>query len=176
MTQEYNLNPVSFITIATVGVPGRRVFYLQAARGEEHVTVIIEKEHALALAASLDELLAELEARFPRPSARPLQADERGLRKQFATLFRVGRMGLGYDEPADLVVIIAYQLVLEEDQEPQIARFWVTRQQVQGLRDQALTAVEGGRPTCELCGEPIEPDGHLCPRRNGHGNDPKFAR
>ena len=48
-------------------------------------------------------------------------------------------------------------------------------EQMRALRNGALEAVEGGRPTCPLCGELIDPEGHLCPRQNGHGNKPEFS-
>jgi uncharacterized repeat protein (TIGR03847 family) len=28
--------------------------------------------------------------------------------------------------------------------------------------------VEAGRPLCPLCGGPLDPQGHDCPRTNGH--------
>ncbi len=32
----------------------------------------------------------------------------------------------------------------------------------------ALAAVAAGRLPCPLCGQPLDPQGHICPRRNGH--------
>src|SRR5438477_497658 len=26
-----------------------------------------------------------------------------------------------------------------------------------------------GRPTCQFCGNPLDPEGHVCPAMNGHG-------
>jgi uncharacterized repeat protein (TIGR03847 family) len=169
----YDLNPVSQLTIGTIGPPGNRVFYLQGKSAGERVTLIIEKQHAVALAASLDELLAELDARFPRPARREVAASE--LDVPVEPLFRVGQIGLGYDQTADLVVVIAYELALDEDEDGSVVRFWGKREQMRALRNVALKAVEGGRPTCALCGELIDPEGHLCPRQNGHGNNPMFA-
>jgi uncharacterized repeat protein (TIGR03847 family) len=83
-------------------------------------------------------------------------------------------MGLSYDEESDMVVVVAYQLSAEDDEDVPVVRFWGTRRQMRSLRNQALVAVEGGRPTCSMCGEIIDPEGHLCPRRNGHGNHPSF--
>ena len=171
----YDLNPVAKLTIGAIGPPGQRVFYLQGQSGDELVSLIIEKQHAVALAASLDELLAELDARFPRPVARDTGTGGGELALPVEPLFRVGQIGLGYDQTADLVVIIAYETTLEEDEDGSVVRFWGKREQMRTLRNLALAAVEGGRPTCPICGELIEPTGHLCPRRNGHGNDPKFA-
>ncbi len=174
MARIYNLNPISHITVASIGPPGQRVFYLQGSRGDEIVSLVIEKQHALALVSSLDELLAELEARFPRPSHSPDTTADTTLREPVQSQFRVGQIGLGYDEQSDLIVLIAYELSLEEEKDVSVARFWGNREQMRTLRDRALSAVEGGRPTCTICGEMIESGGHLCPRQNGHGNNPKF--
>jgi len=170
------LNPVTTITISAVGPPGRRVFYLQASQGAKVVTLIIEKQHAVLLAASLDDFLAELNARFPRPSS-PVVSLDANLRQPADPAFRVAQMALGYDESADMVVLIAYQVVEEEggDEGADAARFWATREQMQSLRDRALLEVEGGRPVCGLCSELIDAQGHLCVRRNGHGNHRKFG-
>ena len=40
-----------------------------------------------------------------------------------------------------------------------LAREFVTR---------ALAVVAAGRLPCPLCGQPLDPQGHICPRRNGH--------
>jgi uncharacterized repeat protein (TIGR03847 family) len=32
----------------------------------------------------------------------------------------------------------------------------------------AARIVSSGRPPCPLCGAPLDPQGHICPRRNGH--------
>ena len=34
--------------------------------------------------------------------------------------------------------------------------------------ERAARVVASGRPPCPLCGEPLDPPGHICPRRNGH--------
>ncbi len=174
MGSVFDLNPVSHITVGTVGPPGQRIFYLQAAQGTRLVTLIIEKTQALALVSSLDDLLAEVEARFPRPSATSLARPDMRLREPIEPLFRVGQIGLGYDERADLVVVLAYELGPEGEEDLSVARLWATRDQIRTLRDEALVAVEGGRPNCPLCGELVDPQGHLCTRTNGHGNNPKF--
>jgi uncharacterized repeat protein (TIGR03847 family) len=82
-------------------------------------------------------------------------------------------MALAYDSEADLIVLVAYALVrkeTEDEQDVPAVRFWGTREQMRVLRNQALAAVNEGRPVCSLCGELIDPEGHFCPRRNGHGN------
>jgi uncharacterized repeat protein (TIGR03847 family) len=85
-------------------------------------------------------------------------------------LFRVGEIGLGYDQARDLAVIILREL-LPEDQDPEsgaVARFWCTRQQLRALSRWGADVVAHGRPVCAQCGQPMEPEGHFCPKKNGH--------
>ncbi len=167
----YDLDPVSFVTVGTMGPPGRRTFYLQATQGRTIVSVIVEKEQAWALAESLNQLLEALEERYPHRPGPVQDVDyDMGLLQPTEVLWRVGQMGLGYDEDADLIVLIAQELLFEEDEadEPQAVRFTATREQMRALSEHAAWVVEQGRPQCPLCGNPINPDGHFCPESNGH--------
>lgn len=167
----YDLDPANFITIGTIGPPGQRTFYLQASQGSVVVSLIIEKEQARALAESLDQLLEALEERYPRPpDAEQEITYDMALLQPVNELWRVGQMGLGYDEDTDLIVLIAQELLFEDDprQEPEVVRFTATREQMRALSKHALWVVEQGRPLCPLCGGPIDPDGHFCPPSNGH--------
>jgi uncharacterized repeat protein (TIGR03847 family) len=152
-----------------VGPPGQRTFYLQGSRGTHIVSLIIEKEQAVMLANSFESLLEELNSRHPAPAKEaqePIWTDMR-LREPVESLFRVGNMGLGYNEDTDQVVLVAYELV-EEDEDPSIVSFWATRMQVQSLIQHTLDVVKAGRPICGNCGLPMDPEGHFCPNRNGH--------
>ena len=64
MTRTIDLNPVSAITVGTVGHPGQRVFYLQA-RGPTTIAIETEKEQVRALAMGIHQFLEELTQRFP---------------------------------------------------------------------------------------------------------------
>jgi len=169
MARHIELNPVSYLTIGTVGSPGQRTFYLQGSRGTHIISLVIEKEQAAMLANSFESLLEELEQRNPAPAAEtqePIWTDMR-LREPIEALFRVGNMGLGYNEDTDQVVLVAYELV-EEDDDPSIVSFWATRMQVQSLIQRTLDVVRAGRPICGNCGLPMDAEGHFCPNRNGH--------
>lgn len=153
---EIELNPVDFITIGTVGPKGQRVFHLQAAKDEQLVSLIIEKEQARALAEAIRELLEDLDRRqmgegIAAPGGQSLE-----LRDPIEPMFRVAQMGLGYDEDRNLIVLVAQELVagaedseLEIDSElnqPGIVRLWCSRELMRGLSDHALAAVQAGRP------------------------------
>ena len=169
MARHIELNPVSFLTVGTVGVPGQRTFFLQGSRGTHIISLVIEKEQAVMLANSFESLLGELDNRHPpvsRDAQEPVWTDMR-LREPVESLFRVGNMGLGYNEDTDQIVLVAYELV-EEGEDPSIVSFWASRMQVKSLIQHALDVVKAGRPICGNCGLPIDTEGHFCPNRNGH--------
>lgn len=168
MASQIELNPSTHLTIGTVGVPGKRTFYLQGGRGSQIVSLVIEKQQAALLAGSLESFLEELARKHPnaRSGTEPFWNDMR-LREPIEELFRVGNMGLGYDEDDDQVVIIAYELVDEGD-EPNVVSFWASRPQIMSLVKHTNDVVQAGRPICGNCGQPIDAEGHFCPQRNGH--------
>jgi uncharacterized repeat protein (TIGR03847 family) len=165
----YDLNPVLYITADAIGPPGERVFYLQAGQGNTQVTLVLEKEQVQALAISVEQMLEELEKRRPQRASEMelISQYDLVLREPIEPLFRVGQMGLGYDEEADMLIVVAQELTDESD-EMSVARFWATRAQMKALSEHSIRVVESGRPTCPLCGRPMDPEGHFCPRRNGH--------
>ena len=169
MAHQIDLNPATHLTVGTIGIPGKRTFFLQGSRGTQTISLVIEKEQAVLLASSLESFLEELERNAPlstRTGSEPVWTDMR-LREPIEELFRVGNMGLGYSEENELVVIIAYELV-EEGDDPNVVSFWATRSQVQALIKHVSDIVKQGRPICGNCGRPIDADGHFCPNRNGH--------
>jgi uncharacterized repeat protein (TIGR03847 family) len=169
MAHQIELNPVSSLTIGTVGEPGQRTFYLQGSRGSQTISLVIEKEQAAMLANSLQTFLEELETQHPsetRDADESVMQDMR-LRQPVEGLFRVGNMGMGYNETGDQIVLVAYELV-EEDEDPNVVSFWASRAQMSALIERAREVVAAGRPICGNCGRPMDPEGHFCPNRNGH--------
>ena len=168
MAQHIELNPVSHYTVGVIGEPGNRAFYLQGKRDEHIISLLIEKEQARLLAGSLFALWDELMDAHPIPADQPGAAiyDMR-LLEPVESLFRVGNMGLGYDELTDRVVLMVYELV-EEDEEPNRVSFWCARSYIRPLGEHIMEVVNRGRPICGNCGKPIDPEGHFCPQSNGH--------
>jgi uncharacterized repeat protein (TIGR03847 family) len=148
---EIELNPVDFITVGTVGPKGQRVFHLQAGRDSEIVTLIIEKEQARALSEAIRELLDDLSERFPEKSGGARTEGGLELRDPVEPLFRVSQMGLGYDEDRDLIVLVAQELMISdeetevEESDASVVRLWCSRLQMLALSDHALSIVEAGR-------------------------------
>jgi uncharacterized repeat protein (TIGR03847 family) len=166
-----DFNPVSRITVGAVGEPGQRVFLLQASQGISHITLKIEKEQATVLASSVIELLEGLDEEYPRTFSKvdePLSSDLI-LQYPLDPAFVVGQIGLGYDQEQDMVVLVAQEIQFEDDTgEPAVARFWASRPQMKTFSEHTLEVVQQGRPTCPLCDAPMDPNGHFCPRSNGH--------
>jgi uncharacterized repeat protein (TIGR03847 family) len=48
------------------------------------------------------------------------------------------------------------------------ARIAITRAQAAAFAVRGARLVAAGRPPCPLCGYPLDPRGHVCPRTNGH--------
>lgn len=167
MARHIELNPVTHLTVGTIGPPGQRTFYLQGGRGTQIISLVIEKEQARMLAGSFESLVAELDEKHPTTDQEePVWTDMR-LREPVEALFRVGNIGIGYNEESDQIVLVAYELV-GEDEEPNVVSYWASRPQIQALIQHAYDVIQAGRPICGNCGKPIDPDGHFCPHRNGH--------
>ncbi len=162
----YDLNPVTHITVGAIGEPGKRTFYLQGRQGLTLVTLIVEKEQVAALSHGIDELLERLGIE----KNVLVNAYEMELSHPIEPVFRVGQLGLGYDAEQKLMMLVAYEL--PEEEEPvsvDVVRFWATAEQMRAVARHAAAIVAAGRPICVLCGRPIDPAGHFCPKRNGHG-------
>lgn len=169
-----DLHDVDRLTVGTVGPPGQRTFLLQARAGGTLVTLKVEKQQVRALAELILRLLDDL----PAPDDLP---DELDLQEPVDPRWPVGSMALRYDEALDRVVLEATEFVpsdIEEDDDDvetddddppgDVVRFWATRAQIAALALRATALIESGRAPCPLCGYPLDPRGHTCPRKNGH--------
>jgi uncharacterized repeat protein (TIGR03847 family) len=76
-------------------------------------------------------------------------------------------MGLGFNDEFNRIVVVAYELV-DEEEEPNVVSFWASRSQASALVKHAYESVQAGRPICGNCGQPMDAEGHFCPNRNGH--------
>jgi uncharacterized repeat protein (TIGR03847 family) len=157
------LSEVDFVTIDTIGPPGQRTFYLQAARNELLITVVIEKEQAAALAIAIGSALDQLGEPTKEPDLAGLD-----LIQPVEPLFRAARLELSYDQTSNLFIILAEATEMEEGPGGGV-RIWASRQQMSALARKAAVVVAAGRPICPLCGEPLNVgEEHVCVRDNGH--------
>lgn len=172
-------SPDRFVA-GTVGEPGERTFFLQAAGDGRVTSVALEKVQVAALAERLEELLTEVRRRGAEVPAvvAPELEDVRPLDQPILEEFRVGTMALAW-EPEDERVVIEAQAVTAEGEAvepltdddaegPDVLRVRLTPEQVRAFAKRAARVVAAGRPPCPFCGLPLDPEGHLCPRQNGH--------
>jgi uncharacterized repeat protein (TIGR03847 family) len=186
----HNFEKPDRFVVGTVGEPGQRTFFLQAKDGPRVTSVALEKQQVAILAERIDLLLDEALRRSGGDAAIPAVApagvgDGAPLDQPIVEEFRVGTITLSWD-PEDASVVIELFPVSDEpsadpadDEEnaeadvpieveademvvvkldPAYARSFVRR---------AQSVVSAGRPPCQFCGNPLDPEGHLCPRANG---------
>jgi uncharacterized repeat protein (TIGR03847 family) len=162
VSESFELLDVDKLTVGTVGVPGQRLFLLQARAGSAVVTLKVEKVQVAALAAHLGTMLQSL----PRPGDLP-DDDALELDEPAEPAWVVGSLAASYDDVLDRLLLVVEEAV-PEDEEGAQARFGLTREQVAALAIRGTRLVEAGRPPCPLCGYPLDQRGHDCPRTNGH--------
>jgi uncharacterized repeat protein (TIGR03847 family) len=171
VTASFDIDPVDRFATGAVGEPGQRVFYLQALGGGELMTLKIEKQQVAALARYFAELLTDLPT--PGPGEVP---DEVELIVPVEPDWTVGQLAVAFDDTIDRMILRAEELTQEaDDDEPAgtdllgaSARLVLQRGQVQAFVRQAAMLVAAGRPACPLCGLPMDPEGHVCIKTNGH--------
>jgi uncharacterized repeat protein (TIGR03847 family) len=168
-----DLGPVDRITADAVGEPGARTFYLQLREGEHLISVLVEKQQVQLLAASVLDLLADLDV---ETGTGPPDA-ELALEDPVDPRWRAGRLSIGYDQERDLFIleIEEFQPEVEDDDPrsllldpPETLHVLASREQMLALSRHGATVAEAGRPLCEFCGNPMDPEGHACPAMNGH--------
>ncbi|HEX4865940.1 MAG TPA: DUF3090 family protein [Acidimicrobiales bacterium] len=186
MSPSFDLSEVEWATVGTVGEPGHRTFFLQARQGDQHVTLKVEKQQVAALAQFIGEILSDL----PAPES-TLEDDALALVEPVSAQWAVGSIQLAYEADSDRIFLVAEEVIIEEgggDEDDEaadpllepsipgagpppdqgVARFGLTRAQAAALVRRGWDLVQAGRPACPLCGNPMDAEGHSCPRTNGH--------
>ncbi|MFI1109398.1 MULTISPECIES: DUF3090 domain-containing protein [Streptomyces] len=189
--QVFLYDPPERFVAGTVGLPGRRSFFLQASAGGRVTSVALEKTQVAALAERMDELLDEVVRRSGGSASVPAVApaeisDTAPLDAPVEEEFRVGTMALAWDGDEQRMVVEAQALVeleaeseddlaeaeealLQDDENgPPMLRVRLTGTQARAFAKRALDVVNAGRPPCPLCSLPLDPEGHVCPRQNGY--------
>ena len=165
MNASFDLPDPIVFTTGTVGDPGERVFFLQAQGEGVVVTLKCEKQQVGALADYLSGMLADLPT-VDQDHVPTLL----GLVSPLVPEWVIGTLAVAWDEDADRMVLVAEELLTEEEIEagvaPAQARFRLSREQVAAFVEHAKEVVAGGRPPCPLCGGPLDATGHDCPRLN----------
>ena len=164
---KYTLGLTSRIEPKTLGEPGRRTFNLELEAGPALCTVWLEKELLLQLGIRLQETVARLPTEEKQRPSNPVDPQWTG--EELTLDFKAGQLSLEYNSEANSFNLLAFEVEDEESSEERASvSFWITPEQAVTLAEEALRICAAGRPRCFLCGLPIDPDGHICPRSNGH--------
>lgn len=178
MSVFFEFDEVDAFTVAALGRPGQRTFLLQVRHDGDRVTVKCEKQQVAAIADYLRRVLNDL----PAPESRPLPVSME-LAGPAEPAFVLGPIGLGYDRDNDRLLVQLEELLPddledddddEEEEEPEPpdavdrghVRLFMSRGQALAFCEQAESTVSAGRPACIFCAQPMDPDGHACPRMN----------
>jgi uncharacterized repeat protein (TIGR03847 family) len=161
MSTSFEIPEVDLLTTGAIGPPGQRVFFIQARHDGQVVSLRLEKAQVAALIGHLGVVMSDL----PPPGELPTDLN---LVEPVVAEWVVGSMGVSYDEDDDRVILVAEEFVDDEDAEPARVVIRATREQVAAFSLHGAAVVEAGRPPCPLCGQPLDPEGHVCIRLNGH--------
>lgn len=189
---EINFDPVDTIAAGAVGEPGHRTFFIQAQRGGQVLSVLVEKEQVAVLAERMGHLLDQVAEQFPGEE-KPAEQEAGLLEGDPVPLFRAVAIGIGFDPARRMVVLELHERPVEDEDEEgdeddeasdppaaeapaaggeedsYLARLYITPGQARAMATRGIEAVVAGRPPCPLCGGPLDPEGHVCPKLNGHG-------
>lgn len=189
MAVEHTFNAPDRFVAGTVGQPGERTFFVQAREGNRLVSVVCEKQQVEVLADHLDRVLGEIGrlsgGMVVVPPPRDVAHDNEPLDAPIEEEFRVGTMTIAWDPADERVVIEMFSVtdddvdVADDDSAEDIARaeaerageVLTVRIRPAAARDfvaRSKAVVAAGRPACPFCLQPIDPEGHICPRANGY--------
>jgi uncharacterized repeat protein (TIGR03847 family) len=177
MDNVIELDGVDALGAGAIGEPGQRVFYIQADKSDARLTVVVEKEQVALLAEEAVAFLDRIGLEYPEEPAESstLHPSAAQVTEPAVPLFRARMIGLGFEPDRKLVLLELRERADEEEDEPPVdpaaddgyvARIFATRAQVRAMAARGAEAVSGGRPLCQLCNFPMDPQGHICPRWN----------
>ena len=171
---KYPLGSLSSIQAESIGEPGQRTFHLILESRGARYSVWLEKEQLFQLGIYLQEVVQSLSAEDLERQSQPVEPEWSG---EGATIdFKAGQLMLSHDPSGNSFYLLAYEQAdtesevetpPEEDEATSIS-FSISMAQAETLAEEALRICAAGRPSCFLCGLPVNPDGHVCPRSNGH--------
>ena len=166
---KYPLGAVSKVEAATFGQPGKRTFRLELQAGPAYCHLWLEKEQLFQLGVYLRDYVGGLSEDEKSRASQPQESTWSG--SDASIDFKAGQMFLSHDRESNSFYLQAHERETDEDppeREAESVSFWITLSQATELAEESLQICAAGRPTCFLCGQPINPDGHICPRANGH--------
>lgn len=168
MSATNDLGPVIHISAEAIGQPGQRRFRLRVlTEAGPTASLWLEKEQLNSLGDAIDTVLEDQNyQQLPRPLD-DLEADP-VFPLNFSIDFRVAQLSMGLNRDLRVVVLIAADASEADEPGTTSISFEFDYQRAYELRAQIGSVVAAGRPPCPLCTGPMDPEGHVCVRTNGH--------
>jgi uncharacterized repeat protein (TIGR03847 family) len=160
-----------------IGEPGQRTFRLRVSSGQRTASLWLEKEQLQALALALMRLLVQMGQPEYIPAAGAAPNPLAPFPEEASLDLKVGRLGLGLDQTDGNIVLFAYETEEgeEESEQPDETEAALACRAAPAQCRDLVAMIEGiiasGRPICRLCLGPIDPEGHVCARSNGHRSE-----
>lgn len=163
-TPRHDFGRAVSVDAEAIGRPGQRRFRLMVRSTNQTAAIWMEKQQLESIGAWLVQTCQRLDQEKPvsDPDEEPSPFGA-----IFDVDFRAAQIGLGYLESEDLFAIQASDIEAAQGDAPEF-RCFLTRGQSRVLSRKIEAVVAAGRPICPLCQMPMDPDGHDCPRSNGH--------
>ncbi len=165
--KRYEYTEVTHLLAFAVGVPGKRTFFLGIGKKGNWLRIWLEKEHLQALVVAIEQLflaLSQENIELPPEVEASSPSDDIAAELPVAELDMV-QLTLGYDKGKAILEFSA-QRSGSPDEDLVEVRCQVTLSQLKALGDQTKKVCAAGRPLCPICGGPIDPTGHVCPKQN----------
>ena len=176
---EHDLNPCIRLTTDAIGKPGQRTFFILGETNEETVTLIFEKIQLQSLLVTIIRFFENLHQKYPELNEEigNFNENEMVITPPVDPLFRVGELSLIYEPASDQVCLAAKEVIFDQEDQnignlnqenARSVNYWCSRDQLRQFANWSVELLQRGRPICPLCNQPIGPEGHLCPKKNGH--------
>lgn len=166
-----DLGGLEYVRAEALGQPGQRRFRLAVlTQAGVYGSLWLEKEQMTALADALRAVLTDEGYQHreappddrPEPPVFPLDAD---------LDMRALQLSIGINQAARRIVLLAADAADPDAEDATNVRFELDYPQAYALREEMAAVVAAGRPHCPLCTAPMNPEGHVCVRSNGHHPD-----
>ena len=167
MEERYEFDEVTLLSAFTMGVPGKRTFFLLIGQKEKWVRVWLEKYLLETLTLAIDQFLFTLSRKHIhlRRTAEGMPSSDDVPSGLPSAELEVNEITLGFDQQRAMLNLLVHKLGPQRAGDAELT-CRVNLSQLEKLAKQAKKICAAGRPNCPLCGGPIDPAGHSCPGSN----------
>lgn len=169
MGELHNLGPLVHVSAEAIGQPGQRRFRLRAVNREgDSASLWLEKEQLSALGDAIETVLRDEGYRYERLPLDDAREPDPPFPLSGYIEARLLRLSLGLNRETQVIVLQGSDSPDDDSPGATNVALEVDFRRAYELRREISDVVAAGRPLCPLCTAPMDPDGHVCVRTNGH--------